>query len=528
MKKVLFGYSQSAEKTIEKGILEKYKATYGRDFTFDSEYCTADILQALEKNTYDILILKEDLEKNNKITIDYLDFITDKYHGLHIVFIINNEHQGGVYVKRLFSLGIYSVIFKEDLRLDNIVELMEKPLHKCDAKIYMDIDNLEVEENQENMQEIPDERYQIILNNFKKATVGTISDMFDEVDKAYTEKQMLFLLTRLPKSIKDKLEESKNESYSTYNKRLLILGEQYREKEESSSEVQQVVKTETKVVTKIEKEYIQSIPTDYNKIVGFTGKKTGTSTIVDMVAKYLSQKGKRVTVIDLTKNKKLYYMKCWGNKELTEEQKKGIENLNQGKCHPIHIEDNYTLYTQIEGENSEIDFYNALEQIRYDNDVILIDMDYSIREEWLKYGVNALYLVQDLDVIDKFETKEYLRSIREKGVNTKKIHLVINKYVNCKVKAEDILTMLAEPIPYMEYDNTDNYIQLNPQVFKIDFDIENYKKLITSHIYMFDSTSLSENIQKQISEICNHIYPIKDKNKKGLLAPLKNIFKKKK
>lgn len=530
MKHILFGISQSSDKVLENGILEKYKEKVGKDFTFDSDYYNAGILQLLNEKQYDILIIKEDLEATNKITVDFLDKITDNHRGLRIIFIANNEHVGDNYIKRIFALGIYDVIYKEHLTLDNIVDLIEKPNGKREAKIYMEIDDLEIETSQENMQDIPDDKLQIILHNLKKATVETISEIFDEIDKAYNDKQMLFLLTVLPSSVKNNLIESKNEAYSIYNKRLLILSEEYSDGEEfSSSGAEQIIKTEkrTKVVTKIEKEYINSIPTDYNKVVAFVGSgDTGTTTVVDMVAKHFNENKKNVAVIELTKNKTLFYKKCWGHKELNEKQRRGLENLNKGSNNPIIIDENYTLYTQIEGNIKEFNFYNAIEQIRYDNDVILIDMDFSMRDDWLKYGVNAIYLVETLDVLEQIEAKEYIKELRELGVNTKKIHLLVNKFVNCKVKTEDILTMLSEPIPYLEYDNDINCLELSPQTFKIDFDIENYKKMMEAHMYMNDTIKLHDRIKNQIEAIGNHIYPLKDKKKKKSLLSFKIPFSK--
>jgi DNA-binding NarL/FixJ family response regulator len=527
MKRVLFGLNQSSNKDVENKIREKYIETVGESFEFDSEYYLAGIWRALSEKEYDILIFKEDLE-GSSVKIQYLDDITDKYPNLEIIFVINDEHERDNYVKQLFNMGLYNILYKEDLKLSNIIELMQRPRGKMDAKIYLDIDEIEAISKDSNMETINDRELEVILLNLKSATVENISPMFDEISKSdYNDKQMLFLISILPNDIKDKLFKSGNENFDKYYKRWLILDDKYSELEATQT-TKEIIKTKT--ITKIEKEYIHSIPSDYNKIVAFVGdRQVGTTTIVDFVAKAFVKKGKKVAVLDLTTNKTMYYMKCWGDTTISKKEKKALEYLNKGENLPIIVGENYKLYTYIEDEGNdgtdyEFDFFQAIEQIRYDSDIILIDMDFNTPSEWLKYGVTSVYLVNDLNILNMITVKNYVRELFKKGVNNKKVNLIVNKYIKARVKPEDILASINQPIPYLEYESDTNCLDINKKIFKIDLEMETYTNLVSSYLFVGEEVPISKRIEDQILEICQHIYPLSIESKKGIGDKLMKLF----
>ena len=528
MIRVLFGLNQNSNKEIENKIKGKYIETVGDSFKFDSEYYLAGIWRALSEKKYDILIFKEDLE-GSSVKIQYLDDITDKYPSLKIIFIINDEHERDNYVKQLFNLGLYNILYKEDLKLSNIIELMQRPRGKMDAKIYLDIDEIESISKDSNMETINDRELEVILLNLKSASIEDISSMFDEMATSYNDKQMLFLITILPKDIKDKLSKSGCESFDKFYKRWLILDDRYSEFESKQSKEEG---TRTKTITKVEKEYIHSIPSDYNKIVAFVGdRQVGTTTVVDFVAKAFAKKGKKVAILDLTSNKTIYYMKCWGDTSLTNKEKRSFEYLNKGESHPIVVGENYKLFTQIEGKANEseeqtcdFDFFQTIEQIRYDNDIILIDMDFNTPCEWLKYGVTSVYLVNDLNVLNMLNVKNYVRRLFNRGVNNKKINLIVNKCIKGKIKPEDILASINQPIPYLEYESDSNCLDINKNIFKIDLEMETYINLVSSYLFVGEEVPLSKQIEKQILDICQHIYPLSSENKKGIGQKLKKLI----
>jgi hypothetical protein len=534
MKKVLFGLNQNPNKEIENRINDRYEKETGQRFEFDSEYYIDGIWKALREKEYDTLILKEDLEAS-PVKIDFLDNLTDNYPNLQIIFVINDTHERDTYVKQLFNLGIYNILYKEDLKIPNIIELIQSSRTKMDAKIYLDIDEIEAISKDSDMETINDNELEKIFINLRIATVDEISTMFTEISNSYNDKQMLFLVSLLSSDVKDKLAKSGNDNFEKHHKRWLMLDNQYVEAEAQPSGKPSTTTSKkevvTKTITRVETQYVQYTPSDYNKIVAFVGdRKAGTTTIIDFVAMLFSKRGKKVAVLDLTENKTLYYMKCWGDTALTTKEKRSLELLNERGNHPIVINGNYKLYTQIEKpemDDYEFDFINAIEQIRYESDIILIDMDFQSPCEWLKFGVSSIFVVNDLNILGVKTTKDYVKNIVEKGVNNKKINLIINKFIKSKVRAEDILVGFTQPLRHLEYENEINCLDISRGYFAIDFDIETYQNLISSYLFEGGEAEMSEKIQGQVLEICNHIYPLTKENKKrnGLGRLLKDTLK---
>ncbi|MBA1336524.1 MAG: hypothetical protein HPY66_2959 [Firmicutes bacterium] len=278
-------------------------------------------------------------------------------------------------------------------------------------------------------------------------------------------------------------------------------------------------KPETRIVTRVRREYLYSIPSDYFKVAAFVGnRKAGTTTLVDLVADRFGKKGKKVVVLDLTANKRLFYLKCWGDGAQGKE-KRGLEYLNKGMRHPVAVSENYRLYTQVEGSLDEFDFFNALEQVRYDSDVVLVDMDFDTDYSLLKYGVNALFVVCDLNIMDVPATKEYLKKLAGAGVNPSKMRLVVNRHMRCGVKAGDILAMFNGPIPGIENDGPESGLGME-KAFAVDFEPEFYRYLLESYMYMDYRRKVPEAIEKQADAICSDIYPVREEERGFSLGKL--------
>lgn len=136
--KVLFGVFQNNDKTFENKVLNKYIENGGEEFQYNSEFYLQGIKEEL-KNSYDFLIVNEELEKDNPITIQYLDEVTDKYPELKII-LLANEHKNDMFLKQVFNLGIYNVLYIENADVNNIVELLFRSRTKAEAKSYIDLE----------------------------------------------------------------------------------------------------------------------------------------------------------------------------------------------------------------------------------------------------------------------------------------------------------------------------------------------------------------------------------------------------
>lgn len=538
--KVLFGLNQDANKSVENGILNTFKNIAQQNFDFHSEYYLAGIRKALDEDNYDVLVLREDLEINQKVTFDYLDEITDRFPELRIILLIENEHQKDNYVKKLFSIGVYNMLYKNDTTFENVAELIGKGRNKFEAKIYLDLDEVENIKEQDILEEIPENELEKIFFNINQAqdNEGLIF-IFNELNRQYKTPQLYFLFSLLTEETIDKFKEAKIESfdklYGKYCER--IKGYEKKSEDEAERKINFGIPKISINLPKgkdthegKEEKIIYHIPSDYNKILAFVGnRKVGTTTIVDLVAREFATKGKRVAVLDLTSNHTLFYLNCWANEDIGEEEKDSLGFINKGINRPVYVADNYKLFTTFK-KVEKLDYFNILEQLRYDNDIVLLDIDFQTSEligiDFLKYGVNAIYLVQDLNLLTIKETKDYVKDLIRQGISNKKIYLVVNKFIKSRLGISDVLAMFNEPIEGMEYDKQENRIGLNEQITRVDFDIETYKGLLDSYLYAKQSPSLSDCTLEQIEDLCFNIYPIMKTSGNNKGFSLKKLFKK--
>jgi hypothetical protein len=217
-------------------------------------------------------------------------------------------------------------------------------------------------------------------------------------------------------------------------------------------------------------------------------------------------------------------MKTWGNEEIKPSQKNSLIYLNQGENNPILINEKYKLYTR---ENKDIDFkfdfFNSIEQLRYNSDIIIIDMDFNTPNEWLKYNVSSLYIVTDLNIFNTIETKDYIKKLMKSGINPKKINMIVNKVVKAKIKPDDIITSIKQPLPYLEVDIESNTIDINREFFTLDFDKDIYSELLSSYMYVGEDINVTENMEEQLSNLCNNIYPVSTGKNNNIKKKLKKL-----
>lgn len=496
--KILFGLNQEAKKDIELKILNEYEKINDESFEFDKDFYLDGIKRRLNES-YDILVLNEELEKDNFVSTAWIDNLTDKYSDLRIILVVNGEHRKDFYIRKLYSMGVYDIIFSDDLSYEIIADLISKGRTKVEAKIY-----LELEDIREDLEDIDQ-----VVSQFESDSKNIV-EIYEDYAKKYDDKQMLFLTSILPKNAILVLEASQSQTFRDYMDKIKSLDE----KKEKVEKKPPTIKTETKVITKIEKEYINLIPEDYKKVIVLLGeRKTGVTTLVNMFSNYFSL-NKKVLVIDSAING-LFSMKSWGNENIE----------NKEDYYYIQLNNNLKV---LKPKNNE-SIMDLIQIHRFENDLIFIDGDLDLSYNVLNW-VDMIFVVNTLDIMEVKPTKEYLKKIISKGINPKKIHLLINKYLKCKqVGPKDILTLYREPIPYIEENKEDtedlDVLDINEKYFVVNFDEDFYKELLGSYIYIDKDIAPVESIKNQIKDICTYIYPLKknlsNKKKINIMERLK-------
>jgi hypothetical protein len=150
-------------------------------------------------------------------------------------------------------------------------------------------------------------------------------------------------------------------------------------------------------------------------------------------------------------------------------------------------------------------------------------MDFNTPNEWLKYNVSSLYIVTDLNIFNTIETKDYIKKLMKSGINPKKINMIVNKVVKAKIKPDDIITSIKQPLPYLEVDIESNTIDINREFFTLDFDKDIYSELLSSYMYVGEDINVTENMEEQLSNLCNNIYPVSTGKNNNIKKKLKKL-----
>lgn len=211
----------------------------------------------------------------------------------------------------------------------------------------------------------------------------------------------------------------------------LFEGEFYTEDEKPGTQVNKIIHTEPK------------------RVVGFMGnRQKGKTTIIDLIATAMSEERLKVAVIDFTDKQDLYYMKCWCNLDREESDIARVDILSIGKLEPFKINKNYHLFTQNRPVAKKEEVYRIVETVKAEYDIVLMDID-TYKDDY-KYIFDDIIFVHDLSIIDIKELKDRMKVVIKSGVSVSKFKFIINKKVNAKIKVNDILVCLSEPIREIE------------------------------------------------------------------------------
>ena len=233
---------------------------------------------------------------------------------------------------------------------------------------------------------------------------------------------------------------------------------------------------------------------------------------------------KKVAIIDFSGNKDLYEMHIF-NEDVTEE---ALIDLLNDENKPYKLDNKVLLYTATPNSNFSMELNNIfkiINKVKENNDIVLIDID---RNELHKiyHLVDKLFIVIDQDLTN---TKEFTSSISIQEnllalKTTNKFQFIINKYIFHKDLLDDRELVECYCHKIEDYNN----VNMNTKLIKNINEILrlNFSEDIVISTYTSKFTNYNiEEIDSQISYICNKAYPLKKEKNKGMF--LGRLFNKK-
>ena len=515
--------------------------------------------------------VNNNMEAIDQYLFNKIDSISDEIENTEIIFVCQERRtKSDKLLKRFFSLGIYNILLGKDRNVEVICRVIKKPRNKKEAKQYIDYGVEAVYERENTVDEVELQR---ILLHFKKLGDDTSKyiDSFERVSEQYNNLQMKIICNFLPANVKSYLNKNSNK-YRAYismdkpkseevyvdqlvvreqeeeeeqqqpiintgkTKKILISGKINTKKElqEEDEEEQPVISSskkkepEVKIVEKIvEKEVpvqtqfqnstveqVFEVPTDYSKVVAFVGgAKAGTTFTINALAYILSKMGIKTAILDMTKQRSMYYIYTNNSEKLRKQAEDSILKilLDNDTSYGVKINKSLDLFTSIPGsDRKSYNHLKLMDRLKMDYQVVLVDCDFTTPIEYYKLS-REIYLIQDMDILTVQEVTAFLRELKSRDISLAKLQIIINKFVKSNVTGKKLMEGLAFYYdPQMTF--VDELFDPKMNYFTIPFDQNNYAKYI-NNLYSCDMDfgNFSPEFLEMIAIVANVIYPTSNK-----------------
>ena len=210
--KVLFAVNNES---ISEQIIKLYQKEYREIISGKNVYYFNAIIKELQRDqTYDRIVISEDLEpysNNNldlidKFLFDQLDKISDEAitgngTDIPIIFIATDRRsKSDNLLSKLFSIGIYDALLGNDRSISEVCKLLNRPRTKKEAKVYYRIETDEVSYQAETEESVSETEIQNILMHYKKLGKNTdrYVESFNNIAAQYNDAQLRIITKFLP------------------------------------------------------------------------------------------------------------------------------------------------------------------------------------------------------------------------------------------------------------------------------------------------------------------------------------------
>ena len=340
-------------------------------------------------------------------------------------------------------------------------------------------------------------------NNF----VPPVNNVISEQEKKMREEQeKLAMQQRKIREEQERLEEEKRK---------------LREEQEKFVSAQTQLRNEMNTPTPAPQYTNTSVPmqttpvSNFKKMVVFVGaNKVGTTFVTNAVAHSVASAKITTSIIDMTRDKSLYYIYADESKALKNRAAECMQRLSEGEDYYIETMNSYLkLYTTVAGSVSDqrrgYKHKAIIETVKKNCNLTIVDADFTTPIDYFDQA-DEIYLVQDLDILKIQDVTLFLREINARGLDKKKIKLIINKFVKTSITPKIIIGALD-----FYHDPAGTYVDSGLMPAKVDYSIipynlNNYAKYVESLHKMsgnFNYKNYSTDFNQAIDEIVAKVYP---------------------
>lgn len=347
-----------------------------------------------------------------------------------------------------------------------------------------------------------------VSNNVQSNNVvPPANNMISEQEKKMREEQeKLAIEQRKIREAQERLEEEKRK---------------LREEQEKFVSAQTQLRNEINTPTPAPQYTNTSVPmqttpvSNFKKMVVFVGaNKVGTTFVTNAVAHSVASAKITTSIIDMTRDKSLYYIYADESKALKNRAAECMQRLSEGEDYYIETMNSYLkLYTTIAGSVSDqrrgYKHRAIIDTVKKNCNLTIVDADFTTPIDYFDQA-DEIYLVQDLDILKIQDVTLFLREINARGLDKKKLKLIINKFVKTSITPKIIIGALD-----FYHDPAGTYVDSGLMPAKVDYSIipynlNNYAKYVESLHKMsgnFNYKNYSTDFNQAIDEIVAKVYP---------------------
>lgn len=349
---------------------------------------------------------------------------------------------------------------------------------------------------------IPNVTSNVISNPTANITNNAV--MLEQERKMKEEQEKLAAEQRKIKELQAKLEEEKRK---------------LREEQEKFVSAQNQLRNEINNTTP---QYsnntlpIQTSPVaNFRKMVVFVGaNKVGTTFVTNAVAHNIASSKIKTSIIDMTRDRSLYYIYADESKAMKNRAAECMQRLSEGEDYYIETMNSHLkLYTSLAGSLSDqrrgYKHKVVIDTVKKNCNLTIVDADFTTPIDYFDQA-DEIYLVQDLDILKIQDVTLFLRELNARGLDKKKIRLIINRFVKTSITPKIIIGALD-----FYHDPAGTYVDSGLMPNKVDYSIipynlNNYAKYVESLHKMsgnFNYKSYSADFNQAIDEIVAKVYP---------------------
>lgn len=298
----------------------------------------------------------------------------------------------------------------------------------------------------------------------------------------------------------------------------------FREEQARIAQEKNHIENVQNIQTNVTYEAIPVVARDYKKLVVFVGaNKAGTSFMVNAVANQLSNSKVVTSILDMTRDKGMYYIYNQSDKTLRKIASECMQNLSNSQDSYLPVSKYLKVYTTVPGSVSDsrrgYKHKAIIDIVKNNSNITIVDADFTTPIDYFE-SASEIYVIQDMDILKMQETTAFLREMKNRNMDMRKIKIIINKYVKSILTPKKIIEGISY---YKDPEMTFTDVLLNNKVLYsvVPYNINNYTKYIESLCKEnMNFKGYTTDFLEAINEISEQVYP-----RNGVMKKKNGLFR---